>query len=316
MTCDNIRDFFAEALYDELDARKKREFDHHIETCASCHKEFEELKRTLTLMNERTRVEPTGEEWKEFGRGLDASLETATQDGESAGLGDTGAFIERPQDGRGAGRPSGGRIIPFLPGMRPAWAYGIAAVLLVTFGIYMGRTFFTGNGVIETPTQDQESLTSTSPSGRTGEPTVNGETGEAAGTADATNKAALAYLERSRNLLLGLTNLDAKQSAAIDLSRHQKVSRELYNRGNVLTVALNRPSQQQLRQLVQNLQIILLQLANMEVGRGTPAIELVRQGVDSKSILLKINLEAIRASLSDVQAGEAGETGDKIRQNL
>ncbi len=314
MTCDNIRDFFAEALYDELDARKKQEFDHHIASCEMCRKEYGELKRTLTLMNERTRVEPTEEEWKDFGRRLDAGLEGATRHAETAGLGDTSAFIERPPDGQEATRidqlqttdqgtrPTQPKVIRWRPIIRPAWAYGIAAMLLVAFGIYMGKTFFTGRSVIDSPVEGQETMISTSTSPASPTPST-----------DATNKEALAYLERSRNLLLGLTNLDARQSASFDLRRHQQVSRELYNKGNVLTVALNRPSQQQLRQLVQNLQIILLQLANTEVGGGTPAIELVRQGVNSKSILLKINLEAIRASLSEAPAGS---TGDINRQKL
>ena len=82
----------------------------------------------------------------------------------------------------------------------------------------------------------------------------------------------------------------------MDLTRHQKVSRELIEQGNILTVALNKPDQQLLRQLVQDLQIILLQLANVEVRPGVPAIELVKKGVNEKSILLKINLEEMRAA--------------------
>lgn len=351
MTCDNIRDFFAEALYGELDPRRMEEFNHHIATCASCRAEFEGLKGTLALMNERTRIEPTPSEWVEFSKRLDEKLtaesagtaregmELPPSDGRAAHDDETGrdgAFVGRSISPTGrvdrSSRASRGGLIPFLVATRPAWAYGAAAVLLLAFGIYMGRTFFGGDGATDAPSPDRETLTSASPSDTHDEQTGSVErdgTGAPAGTgrpgrttervtpsADETNKDALAYLERSRNLLIGLTNLDAKQSAVIDLSRQRQVSRQLYDQGNVLTVALNRPSQQQLRQLVQNLQIILLQLTNMEVGKGTPAIELVRQGVDSKSILLKINLEAIRASLGEAQANEAGGAGNKIRQNL
>ena len=79
MTCENIRDLFAEALYNELEPRRKEEFDRHIATCESCRREFDELKRTLAVLSLRTRVEPTEEEWMEFSRGLDERLGTLRQ---------------------------------------------------------------------------------------------------------------------------------------------------------------------------------------------------------------------------------------------
>jgi hypothetical protein len=192
------------------------------------------------------------------------------------------------------------RIIPWLPSIRPVYGYGVAAILLVAFGIYMGRTFFNGTTPgLETPGESASTAEAT--------PTPGTAT-----TAEGSqvNNDALAYLERSRNLLLGLTNITDSQVGAVDFSRSRKVSRELYDRGNTLTVALNRPSQQQLRQLVQGLQIILLQLSNMEVGNGTPVVELIRKGVDSRSILLKINLESIRAALNE-EALRSAQSGGK-----
>jgi hypothetical protein len=62
-----------------------------------------------------------------------------------------------------------------------------------------------------------------------------------------------------------------------------------------LKSSLNRPDQQQMRQLIHDLEVILIQLANTEVKPGVPALELVRKGVYQKSILLKINVEELRA---------------------
>jgi hypothetical protein len=169
------------------------------------------------------------------------------------------------------------------PASMPGWAYGVAALLLVAIGIYAGKTIFsdrhTGSQSLlqEQPTQTAASIP--------------------ASTVDSTGEQALAYLERSRNLLIGITNLDETHHNAFGLSRHQEVSRELITQGSVLAASLNKPDQQLLRLLIQDLQIILLQLANVEVTPGVPAVQLVRKGVNEKSILLKINLEEMRAMI-------------------
>jgi len=332
MTCgksESMRELFGAAFYDELEPAARREFDAHLDTCASCRAAFDEVRDTLALMSRRTRVEPTEAEWESFRNRLEARLE-AERSAPGAEQSTHGAVHSAPETRTEAAtvRRRAARPIAWLPAVRPAWAYGIAAALLIAFGIYMGRTFFTGRGDADLSSQESAHLTTGQPDGAaTGPATANPATtnseisstvpetaspapGASTETGRAAERDALAYLERSRNLLLGVTNLDAEQAAATDLSRPQKISRELYDQGNTLTVALNEPSQQQLRQLVQQLQVILLQLANMQVGGGTPAVELVRQGVDSRSILLKINLEAIRAALND----EARATAEK--QNL
>jgi hypothetical protein len=256
MKCDEMKDLFAEALYDELPDARMAAFNAHLAACGTCRREFEGLKRTIVVMSRRERVEPTDAEWADFSRRPDGRLA-----GDADGTGEQGRRVSgRPHD-----------VIPWFNSFRPAWGYGIVAILLVAFGIYMGRRLFNGTpGAPDTPA--------------------------GSGSQTGVNRDAPAYLERSRNLLLGLTNVDENRMSPAGFDRSRKVSRELYNKGNTLAVALNRPSQQQLRQLVQGLQIILLQLSNMDAGNGTPVVEMVRKGVDSKSILLKINLEAIRAA--------------------
>lgn len=283
MKCDEAKDLFAEALYGELPDARMAAFNAHLASCGACSREFEGLKRTIEVMSRRERVEPTEAEWAAFSRRLDGRLAGETREMRDAGR--TGE----------PGRSSWGRRLTLIP----AWGYGIAAVLLVAVGIYMGRTLF-----------------NTLPGGP-GAPTDTAGADPAAATAtatgpstDETNRDALAYLERSRNLLLGLTNLDERQAASVNIERSRKVSRDLYDQGNALAVALDRPSQQQLRQLVQGLQIILLQLSNMDAGNGRPVVEMVRKGVDSKSILLKINLEAIRAAMIAEEHRPAG-SGDR-----
>jgi hypothetical protein len=257
MTCERSRELFPEGLYAELAPGLQKEFTEHLGSCADCRKEFEALQATLQMMNRRSRPQPGREFLESYWDRLSAMLPVDEK------------------KSRAATASRGG--YPNRPARVPAWAFGIAAVLLVAVGVYLGRTYF-GGPPAGVPRIDTPMVTAGPREG-----------------ADTTSDQAVAYLERSKNLLIGLTNLDEEHLSSLDLSRNQEVSRELIQQANTLTVALNRPDQQQMRRLIQDLEVILLQLANIDVKPGVPAIELVQKGVDQRSILLKINLEEMRA---------------------
>jgi len=253
MTHDDIRILFAGALYDELTADEKKEFDGHIAACPTCAAEFKQLQETLDIMDRRKRDEPDEAYWSGYWQQLSTKL------GEPV-------------------KPRAKVFKLFPESIRvPAWAYGVAAMLLVFFGVYLGRNYFTPHDIVSTPAPGTQPLTAAAP--------------------DTLNDQALAYLERSRNLLIGLVNQDPDSRSSVALVRQQQVSRQLIDQAGFLKVALNKPDQQLMRQLILDLEIILLQLANVEVKPGVPAIELVKKGVGQKSILLKINLEEMRASV-------------------
>ncbi len=250
MKCEEIQSLLTDALYDELDSGTRLEFDHHLAGCTSCASSFARMQATLTIMKTRERSELSDAEWEAFSKNLQMKL---------AGPGQ---------------RSRVHRTLVVRPAI--AWSYGIAALLLLAVGMYLGRTIFSERP-LPTPTDAVSSIASGEPS------------------SDSTTQLAMTYLERSRNLLIGVANLSSGNQSKVDLSRPQQVSRRLVEQGNVLAVALNKPDQQLLRQLVRDLQIILLQLANMETQSGVPVVEFVQKGMDEKSILLKINLEQMRA---------------------
>jgi hypothetical protein len=190
------------------------------------------------------------------------------------------AYSKNVQEKLAAGAAATPRLLP-PRGNRPrlhgpVWSYGIAATLLLVAGIYLGRTYF---------------------GGRSGEadPRPGAVTQQVAQN-DSINAMALAYLERSKNLLLGFVNDDGDRSTPPDLHQRQEISRQLIENAHFLNAALNRPDQQRMRRLIGELEVILLELANVEVGPGKPAVELVKRGVDHRSILLKINIEEMRAA--------------------
>ena len=155
--------------------------------------------------------------------------------------------------------------IPLRPTVRwtrlPSWVYGIAALLLIMVGAYLGRTYLGQNR----PVGAEQS----------------GETAavQPSSMPDSTTTEALAYLERSKNLLIGLANLTEEQHASFDLGPQQEWSRKLIQQAVVIKASLNRPDQQQMRQLIIDLEIILLQLANIDVKPGVPAVELLKHGI-------------------------------------
>lgn len=101
------------------------------------------------------------------------------------------------------------------------------------------------------------------------------------------------FIERSKVLLLGLVNYDPATSDAyaFDLGRKKTVSRDLAAEAPALRRALTDRSQNRLRELVGDLEVIMMQIANLGAGQDVEGVELVKQGVNDRGIFLKIDLD-------------------------
>lgn len=154
--------------------------------------------------------------------------------------------------------------------VHPVWIYGAAAVLLVAAGFILGRIYFLPSHEVN---RNELAQVASQP-----------------GAEDSVSRLAYAYLQRSKNLLLGVINSDGSRGVPSDYSEEQRVSRDLLEKAQFLKTALAENDQQHLLRLIKDLEVILLQLANTEIRPGVPVVELVKNGVDQKSILLKINL--------------------------
>ena len=254
MICEQSRNVMTEALYSELAPAERKEFEQHIASCPDCASAFERMQSTLRVMDQRRVVPPDERFLDDLWRNIESAIDSEKRATEPAR-----------------------RKFHLRPSAIPAWAYGVAAVILIALGFYLGRIWIpSGSGVPETT------------------PYSVSETGTLT-PADSLEQQTLAYLERSRNLLLGVVNRPEHEVDRDELARQQVMSQKLIEQASFLKTALARGDQQRLRQLVLDLEIVLLQLANIESDSGVPAIELVREGVDRKSILLKINLEVMRS---------------------
>lgn len=154
----------------------------------------------------------------------------------------------------------------------PGWSYQLAgAAAILWLGIYIGYLAF------RPPAPPEKKLVAQS----TRDLQLN-----------LTGQEAADYLERSKILLLGIVNLDpTAKKIPLDFVRQQQVSRELLTATADLKQQIQGTKHQRLQVLLADLELILMQIANLEQELDAPAIELISRGVNEQSILLKINLE-------------------------
>jgi len=105
------------------------------------------------------------------------------------------------------------------------------------------------------------------------------------------------YLDRSKMLLLGMVNHDPAER--INFSKQQTLSRKLIREAVALKDELADNKEFLLRGLIEDLEIILLQIAYLEQEYDLDTVEMIRTGIERNSLLFKINLEEIESAAYD-----------------
>jgi hypothetical protein len=262
--CEKCRSLLVEALYDELDPKARSFLERHTTSCPACAAESRALKETLRIMDERARPEPGPDFWDGYWDRLSLRLEKD----------------------KTAGRVSSPwwRKLGRVRTLAPRWAYqAAAAVALLIIGVLIGRTVFVPR---RAPLEIARQSTPTPAIQLVGSDPV---------------LRARAYIDRSKLVLLALVNYDpaSEDPYALNLPRQKQVSQELVAEAGRLKSDLNDPRQRRLRELVTDLETILLQIANLEAENDLEAVEFVKQGVENRGILLKINLSEMSGDLSE-----------------
>jgi len=275
--CQKCRDLMIEDLYGELGPAGRKALDRHRGACPACAAEYLSLRGTLELMDERERPDPGPDFWDGYWDRLSRRIVWETT-GESR----RPSLLDRL-----------GRLFPRLP----RWSYQLAgATALVLVGVLIGRL------IVGPP----------SPTGTT---TV--ARGPAAGAASPALVQAADFVERSKVLLLGLVNFDpaVEDAYAFDLDHKKAVSRELAAGAPALRKALAAGGEKRLRDLVSDLEVILMQIANLGAGQDVEGLEIVKQGVDQRGIFLRIDLDRLgrdaRAAAPPASSGTAGKPKTK-----
>jgi hypothetical protein len=253
--CQKYQDMLVDALYEELFSKDKQVFETHLEECSLCRQEYEEISATMDTMSRRIRPEPREEFFEGYWNRLAKRMDKA-------------------------------KVIPInknkwweslfsrKAGHAPRWAYqAVASIFLVVLGIFLGRMVF-------------------NPGQETARPTKLARDVSQSGAQIDVSQRAFDYIQRSKLIVLAISNFDSENQDpyALDLPYQQQISRELVQEASWLKEELSGRRHRRLQELVSDLEVILLQIANLEEDSDISAIELVQDGVKSRGILFKIHL--------------------------
>lgn len=108
------------------------------------------------------------------------------------------------------------------------------------------------------------------------------------------------YFETSKILLLGLLNSETPGSSQGELNYavHKKASENLLQEAAFLKDNLITGEQRRLKQLIEELEVILLEIANLEEEEDLPGIEMLKSTIDRKGVLMKINIREMNRNIS------------------
>ncbi len=259
--CGKTKDLFLDSLYGELDPVREAGLMRHLDECPSCRGEYEAMARTLLTMGRKAAVDPGREYWDGYFDKLERRM---AADGVSA---------------PSSPAPQAPVRAPFA--RLPRWAFGAAgAVALLAAGILIGRLT-----LHRVPPAEN-----TLAAGRGGASVV-----PAASASDLSLRTSR-YLDRSKVILLALVNFDggAKDIAGLNLPRQKEVSQALVKEASALKGDLKAAKERQLERLVADLELILVQIANLKAEADLSSVEIIKAGAASKDILFQINLSEMR----------------------
>jgi hypothetical protein len=274
--CKKCQDLFCEAFYKELNAEQKNFLESHIRVCEECESEYDEMTSTLKVMEKRARPEPEKAYWDGYWNKLARRMEDAK------------TLTPKSE--------SWWRAFTFVP----KWAYQTAAALLLVFlGVFFGRMVFSP------PVSDTK---------QAHRPGLISQQGPGVELASRTQN----YIERSKLMLLALVNFDpeTEDSYALNLPYQQQISKELVQEASYLKSKLADSGQRRLGNLIADLEVILLQIANLESEYDFEAIDIVKEGVNRRGILMQINLTDIRRSIQKRNKSKSTQKPSNTTQTI
>ena len=270
INCRKYRNMFTDALYGELPPDLKNQFNHHLKSCSKCADEFAQMKSATKAMDNRTRTEPENFYWENYWDNLIARM-----DKEEKQVSKSILLWQRLKE-----------IFSFEPQLMYRYA---GAVVILLIGILIGKFYFSNNEQLKFQPGTLERNTNLS--------------AQQIALQNRTDR----YFDRSKVLLLGMINFDPETEDvfALNLPYQKKISQKLVQEALALKTEMDGPDYDQLKQLINDLEVILMQIANIESDMDIDGIEMVKSGINRKGIMLKINLEEMQETGKSQTLNEA-----------
>ncbi len=268
--CKKIQSLLIQRAYSELDQRKADAVEKHLQSCEACRLQASRLQTFLEQTETYSRPEPETHFWSGYWERLAEKLDQSEQPRSKF----TDLMKRRT------------RVLSWR--VRPVLKTAVVAVVFLVIGVFVGRVVLKDTGPIsfsDLAVQDA-SIQTISAEAR-----------------------ANRYVERSKLLLLGFVNYDLASGSQylLDFSHQQSISRQLADEASGLKAELSSPAQMQLYYLVSELEMILLQIANLDATNNLDGIELIQSSVDRKGLLFKINLHEIHSSDSEAVSSDPAD---------
>jgi hypothetical protein len=261
--CLQLYDF----LHNELDDRHRTEVEEHLRVCAECRAELEHVRATIEVLPRPT-DNPADELPPEFWQSFMADVEETISQQERPAPAFWSRFVEQ---------------FTSLPLFQPRVAIAMAVVFVMILG-----------GVVT-----REVL-------RSRPPTPLDETVLHAARIDTVpaidvNTRMSGYLRRSKNLLVGLANMNPAHAGDGDFSTERRASRDLVQEARFLKQL---PLDDRSVRLLSDLEKIQIELANLEGTQNRSEVELIRHGIQRENLLFKVRVtETLYDRASFVRTG-------------
>ena len=256
ITCRIARDRLPLHFYDLLEEGERGPLERHLASCPGCAGEWASTRRALGAVDASSAFPREADvDWAQFARRTVARARAADSV---------------------AGR-AGRRIAWWeFAWLRPSWGWGsaaAAALLIVTFGVWIGRTIHQGDGAAATPIVSAESA-------RSLQRTI-------------ARQGAARYLRDGRSLLVNLIQAPVrcrKSDADFDITLEKQRAHQLLRKKNLYLGSLGGVQDQRLTELVSQLETLLVQVSTMQDCTTGRQIHDLREAIDRRQILLRIDL--------------------------
>lgn len=292
-SCKSIKKYFEKALDNELNEKELEIFNEHLTNCNKCQTEFLELLEVKHFMKDSNTIESNDTFLDNLWDKIEPEL-----------------ILAETKE-----KPNYFEIIKgfIFNNNRKIIQYSTAFAILF-IGIFIGRYYLpeenknlpiteqniiadnSQNESIDLDVKPKENIDILKPTSQPNKVTYK----------TVSDDPAAKFVSRSKILLMGLVNFDPTTDDidAINMQKQKEISRGLILQAADIKKKLTKPSQQQLKDLINDLEVILLQIANLESEYNLDGIDLVKDGVDKRNIFLKININEMQKTSSPKQKQE------------
>jgi Putative zinc-finger len=250
--CKKYESWIAARVFGDLGAADEQKLQAHLADCAKCRAALTEIQQVLSVMGAPIRPEMHEHFWEGYWHRLVVRMEKDERAAPEPAL-----VLSRLWNWLRTARQEHPLFVPL------ARTAGILALLVV--GVMVGHYWW--------PRQEMTEITLSPPV-----------------RIQPVQTRAEQWLERSKILLIGVVNEDFSDPAQSDFSQQRQISRGLVTEARTLRREINPAANRQFLQLMSQLELILLQIANLEAEHDLSAVELVRDGIARDGLLLKINI--------------------------